>query len=436
MPQQVLASQASADSSPRDQLNALAKLQARIRQGQPATAAELHFEEEDLQPQQDLYSCACQMCPAGDCALITWCDRGGYADDAMGAAIVGRDASGERWSCPCPLPDPSEDDFASYITLGWSRCGRYAATLSLLWAAGGSLASIFDAQKSCWLPSLHLENAEPATRDLAGVLPCIVFSDGSRPLAAARGCIMIDQSRALIVFGVAPAFVRVMPLAEDYQYLWLPGSECIALLHQGQLCRLDALDELHITHSHTLTPPALPLRNSQGASMAACDLCQGLWVAQALNVHPSASAGRFRVSVHAAADITCLGSWRLSVRDKSRHIVVGVSRRAIAVAFSAPCMRVYSRPAPLELGQLLFVTDCLQGFAFSPDGYWLLGAVQDAIRVLDARTGQCVACLPTAPCSTENCVCHDPVAAWGPTLGQVLVTCPTDEGLLFTRLQF
>ena len=320
MPAAHLASQAPQGSSVLQQLDALATLHARIRQGPPRPAAELQVTAADLQPGHKLFMGASELSPAGDCALIVCTEP----ELGRGARVISRDGNGECWSCPLPLNAPCYGCMAS-----WSRCGGFCALLGEGEVQGCLRVYVFSAHQRCWLPSLpvpgvlHLERAR--------------FSHaGSPPLAAAM-CRAADTPRhALVVFRATQAGVCVKHCAPGSSFVWLPGSDSIALLQHHQLARLDITQDLTFVTSASVP---LPVRSLDYTDMDACPAGQSVWVVQALSASKSPTGRRcFSLSVFAAADIDYLDSWTLEEPEAEGAAVLDLACHAIAVLLRLVCI--------------------------------------------------------------------------------------------------
>ena len=165
-----------------------------------------------------------------------------------------------------------------------------------------------------------------------------------------------------------------------------------------------------------------------------------------------------------ASDLRCLGSYIVDPGPPHSTLLaelplvprsVHASRRAIAICCSTMGKHrtvVYALEGH-ALGSQLFAADMLPDCSFSADSRWLAGSVVyannrgDLLRVHDARTGTCVACVPTSACVAEcgfkTSRCSVAWDVFDPSqlqlkleLTSVYQTGSREETLMFVRLTF
>ena len=453
MPRQHLARQAAPGLPVRQQLDALARLHARIRREQPATVRRRLVVPDGVTTRGDHHHCCAahgpgsQLSPSGDFVLVLCAGEIGFvwwdwqscsaemrslkadADDNEAAEMGSQDDGDED--------DGDEDDDDG----GWLHpCMHGFTTCAVGWSPIGSVCvvatGICPEPHAAYYPGLGIRprsdsasdselDTEPSSFQAPAQPPAVIcaFDSVSRswlqhplwdvlpnnaqtievcdsatlPVAAVCGHTIAGEDAVVIVFQVTTSCVHLVPLPAERRcsLLWLPGSHTLVLLQADRLAWLDVLAwSSPDTHSADWAPLPEPSK-PESFAMAACPRGRALWVVQAIS--ELTDGYRFCVSVHTPAHRACLGTWSLDIQGAEQHnrfLGVATSCQAVAVSFGDRITCVYSLSGPTALGQLLFrVNDELQGLAFSGDGCHMVAYQRSCsqIAVLQTSTGVRVA---------------------------------------------
>ena len=397
MPRKHLASQALIGASVLQQLDALAALHARIRLEQPALVSAMPVEAPFGRDTSDW--CTSPALPS--CIAVAWArpdDASSESDDDwdgpedQGAEVFSSTGDSGSWSSMQPQAVPMRVCWPVF-----SQCGQWLVALCETSVPPGLLprvvVSVFSVAQQSWLCEMSLPHAM-----LKGICHInAVFSDSCPPLACAIiGSFATDYRTGdrLLVLGVSPPFLRCVPTGLLERIADLPGTNCIVLLKAGCLARFNLL-------SPPSSPAWVPLPESDLLAWTAiAPAGQALWASQkkcSLDGQGGAECGWVHLSVYAAGTMTCRGYWRLEVSQQEKYTPrIYASTQAVALGGSHH-VSVYALTGTFTLGPRLYCTAAnMTGISFSADGCFLLGAMDHALNILDARTGAIISRLTPA----------------------------------------
>ena len=457
LPRQHLAAQAPAGASVVQQLNALGKLHARIRQGETAVAAELSMSEPaDLPPNCMIDIWACKYSPAAGCGLLAWGDREQDADghdhpsSTAGACVVGS-ADGVPWTCAHPSVAP-----LCYMGAGFSTCGRFCVVLAEPQAGQGSKAvdelvaiRVYDTCQRLWLPDLHLGDFWQLSESR------IAFSTSiCPPLAAARvhgGAAGLEdtdeETDALVVLVLASMpSVSIFDTGNFNVHLWLPGTPSLMLMRvtseETSLARVNFGPGVGCTGAVIwMLLPGLP-RLTGGVCMAASACGEALWVAGSVELQQN--NGQACLAVCSLASLQCINSWRRTFETGTLVDGVQVCKKLLAVHIAQPTegggVVVYSLSGDI-LGQELYRVSAYSTLSFTPDGRFAAmdeNTTGGVVCLLDTRDWTITGDLDPPLSADEDSDHTTSSSEWVQGDGsQLLIRYKTENGqLLFRTLQF
>ena len=459
MPRQHLSSQVNAGSAVQQQLNALAGLHARLRQGRPATATELRTKSGDLPYRAAVLPAHSTHSPTGTSAAVV-SQGGGLTYHCTSTLILGVDASRGEWTASRPSAAS-----CSGCSTGFSRCGRFCAVVCQ--NDGDPQTSyhctvrMFDTVQQCWLQALqalhmHLRDAR------------VQFADADSPVLAAIQVVDDGSENALLVFGPSEPEVRMYRTPGVLQFWFVPQTHCVLLrTHHSMAC----LDLLADTPAVSPSPEASPSSSasSQTSSQALSNVALSLdWVSLPAHSYYDAAlafasdgaavwvasdstqqtGSRISLSVHDICTLECRGSWLLSPEGwQISRLTLDVTQRTIAVGISGHRVHVHKLSSASHLGLRLFMAWDMQAPRLTPDSCFLLGfRSRSRLAIMDARTGAYIAdvLLPCGSSSSSSSTYwdHDDVddsleaCLSSHDSSRVHVTCLIEGRLVFSVLQF
>ena len=420
------------------QLDALAALHARIRQGQPAVVDTLHVQRADTQQGGDfvLYHEA-QLSPSGDCAAVSWYSQDDRHTTRECAAVFGTGT--ERWRVPLLASTPSLT-----MEVDWTCDGRYCTALCQRQGAQltmGTFTSTFDVATRCWLSEVPIA-CQGGFNWWADPLSSMSLStDGE--LAA-----LLITLRTLLVHAVFELCSLRIPARGAMSHAWLPGEHVVLLLGQQGLARVQLsprpVSSVSLTWVQLACVSAEPqrawTRDVHGYQQMGIAPDGGtVWVAHLCPDESIAVVGCDTTT------LTCVSGPHLLAKclytgQNFRPESVCVSRSALAVCTSAS-YGYYTFVCALEgfasgwrMSTGMFAAEAFGGASFSAEGCFLVGkelddygglTESDTVLVLDARNGDCITSLRLVPppFSSEEIGTEKLTIAWSTSdPGRLLVT--------------
>ena len=464
MPQEHLASQAASSATCSQQLDGMAALHARIRQGSPGIAHQWLFRMTDL-PEPGLEFVHWCRSSAGGCAVVVWGRPGTAGSDmdsadeedelepeTVGALVVGCDAGSTPWTSSMP----AEVELSTCCT-GFSPQGDYCVTVSQTGTFSAEhrayqpcedadvpelLIRVFDVRQRSWLA------ARPAAGH-ASSYESVAFCEGPGPLVAVVHMWRGDES-ALLVFGVVEPYSRVITTDCLRCFHLLPGLRALVL-------RLPSQDDgskwslacMHLgpqSGDSAGLPAWVPFDVQSAPALAVAWRGCAVWVGLLVRGQQGSS-----LSVYSVTDLACRGTWTLAGHGAGhvlqvRRIVLHAKQQVILVQQQlgrGVATSVY-RLEQYALGPLVFRVDSsIAHPIISADASFMLG-FDESVMVVDMHTGSCLAQLAPESLCTGGCQLPTgesylflPALSWNScNPSQLLVSFWVRTGMLFSVLQY